>query len=305
MVPRDKRRRLFLGRRHVISLSRLGASAVLSLLLVTSGQIAGAASPRAIPERSDLSDSADSTPGQVGGRIFGTGEKVKVKVLESESDFTSEIWLFAPNRKLIATDEDAGVVASIGRIAPAVELVFGIKVLDTGDTFYTGPAERNPDGRAHALVSDNGDGSYNVKVGFEDLPDESDDDFNDVLFKVSGVAQLKVKLDVRPRSKANRVNTQSRGALPIAILGKPGMKARAVDVESLCFGSVRRPGSGDCTVRHGRGRLADVNGDHRDDLVVRFDIQETQIQPCDRKACIVGRLKDGSRIVGCDTVQAR
>jgi hypothetical protein len=38
----------------------------------------------------------------------------------------------------------------------AVELVFGIKVLDTGDTFYTGPAARNPDGRAHALVSDNG-----------------------------------------------------------------------------------------------------------------------------------------------------
>ena len=288
-----------------ISVSRLGASAVLAMVLVMSGQVAGADSPRTIPDRPGLSDSADSTPGQVGGRIFGTGEKVKVKVLESESAFTSEIWLFAPSRKLLATDEDEGVVARIGRIAPAVELVFGIKVLDTGDTFYTGPAERNPDGRAHALVSDNGDGSYNVKVGFEDIPDEADDDFNDVLFKVSGVAQLKVKLDIRPGSKANRVNTRSRGALPIAMLGKQGMKARAVDVDSLCFGSVRRPASGDCTVRRGRVRLADVNGDHRDDLVVRFDIQETQIQPCDRKACVVGRLKDGSRIVGCDTVRAR
>ena len=148
----------------------------------------------------------------MGGRIFGTGEKVKVKVLESESDFTSEVWLFAPSRKLIGTDEDEGAVARIGRVAPAVELVFGIKVLDTGDTFYTGPADRNPDGRAHALVSDNGDGSYDVQVGFEDLPGEGDGDFNDLRFSVSGVARQKVKLDIRPHSRANRVNTRSRGA---------------------------------------------------------------------------------------------
>ena len=292
-----------------ISLPRLGASAVLSVLLVLSGQLAGAETPRPgstpIPEGSNLSGSTDSAPELVGGRLFGTGEEVMVKVLESESAFTSEIWLFEPTRQLIATDEDEGVVAGVGRVAPAVELVFGIKVLDTGDTFYTGPADRNPDGRAHALVSDNGDGSYNVQVGFEDILGEGDDDFNDVLFSVSGVAQLKVKLDIRPHSKANRVNTRSRGTLPVAVLGKPGMKARSVDVDSLCFGSVRQPASGDCSVRHGRGRLTDVNGDHRDDLVLRFDIKETQVRPSDRKACLVGRLKDGTRIVGCDTIRAR
>jgi hypothetical protein len=64
------------------------------------------------------------------------------------------------------------------------ELVFGIYVQNTGDTFRMGPGFRNPDGIPHANVVDIGGGAFNV--GFEDLFGGGDRDYDDNVFKFEG-----------------------------------------------------------------------------------------------------------------------
>ncbi len=214
-----------------------------------------------------LAAPSQAAPPALGGRLFGIGEAVTVEVLQAESGFTSEIWLVKPTRVLVGTDDATGTVARLGRVTAGTEIVFAIEVLDTGDTFYTGPATRNPDGLSHAWVSDNGDGSYDVRVGLEDLFGGGDGDHNDVVFRVSGVAQQLVTVDVRPDSSGNAVNTRAHGVVPLAVLSTTMFSARALDPLSICFGSAARPLGGDCTERHGRGHLADVNGDRLVDLV--------------------------------------
>lgn len=66
------------------------------------------------------------------------------------------------------------------------ELIFGIYVHNTNQWYYTGDPNRNSDGVLHADVSDIGGGSYQVRVGFEDLPNGGDKDYNDLIFDVSG-----------------------------------------------------------------------------------------------------------------------
>ena len=62
------------------------------------------------------------------------------------------------------------------------ELVFAIFV--EGHTFKMGPAERNPDGLAHAVVKPAGERRYDV--GFEDLLNGGDRDYDDNTFRFSG-----------------------------------------------------------------------------------------------------------------------
>ena len=63
------------------------------------------------------------------------------------------------------------------------ELVFSIYVNNTGHRFFSGPANRNPDGEVHATMIDNNDGTFTI--GFEDLYGGGDLDFNDINFIVT------------------------------------------------------------------------------------------------------------------------
>lgn len=67
------------------------------------------------------------------------------------------------------------------------ELVFRLNSEGT-DNWFTGPASRNSDGFAHAIVTDLGNGV--VRVAFEDLPDGGDQNFADMVFSVSNAAVL-------------------------------------------------------------------------------------------------------------------
>jgi hypothetical protein len=62
--------------------------------------------------------------------------------------------------------------------------VFGITVLNAGPTFFTGPGRRNPDGIAHAEVTETGARTF--LVGFEDVFDGGDRDYDDNVFQFSG-----------------------------------------------------------------------------------------------------------------------
>lgn len=68
------------------------------------------------------------------------------------------------------------------------EITFGIEPAETGNVFYTGPGNRNPDGQIHAIVElMEGQGEIFYRVQFEDLLNLGDSDFNDFVFDVYGV----------------------------------------------------------------------------------------------------------------------
>ena len=122
---------------------------------------------------------------ELGGQLFSSGQPVEVQVLPASAGFTSELWLFEPGpARRIATNRDVGLVVSLGTFPAGAELIFGIVVLNTGNTFKMGPGDRNPDGIPHAIVDFLEPGR--AQVGFEDLFGGGDRDYNDNMFEFRG-----------------------------------------------------------------------------------------------------------------------
>lgn len=62
------------------------------------------------------------------------------------------------------------------------------KTEDADDfTYFSGPMARNKDSKFHLLVTDLGGGTYQFSGGWEDTENGGDEDFNDVMFEISGV----------------------------------------------------------------------------------------------------------------------
>ena len=118
----------------------------------------------------------------LGTQLFSTQRETTITILPSIADFTSEIRLLSPVNRFIATNRDAGATINIGSFGVGEELVFGIFVRDTGQTFKTGPGSGNPDGLAHARVQCLGNGKANVF--FEDTLGGGDLDYNDAVFQI-------------------------------------------------------------------------------------------------------------------------
>lgn len=109
---------------------------------------------------------------------------VKVTILPFEAIYTDEIRLFYRGQsRLIGTNRDVGRVVDLGRFNAGEELVFGIYVRETGNTFRMGPGYRNPDRYAHARVDCLSNG---VKVSFEDnFLGQGDRDFDDAVIRIT------------------------------------------------------------------------------------------------------------------------
>jgi hypothetical protein len=80
-----------------------------------------------------------------------------------------------------------GTTVDLGDVAAGTEIEFGIFVDTTGNTFFDGPASRNPDGFVHAyMVNDYGapDTTY---VGFEDIFGAGADfNYSDEIYSFTG-----------------------------------------------------------------------------------------------------------------------
>lgn len=128
-------------------------------------------------------ESLECRPG-LGGQLFAAGGQVEVEILKSNSDATNDIFLFRAGQTplLIGNDKQTGRVISLGSFPAGSELLFGIKVRQSGDTFRMGPAFRNFDGVAHARV-DCVTGAI-AKVSFEDMRGGGDRDYNDAIIQV-------------------------------------------------------------------------------------------------------------------------
>lgn len=133
----------------------------------------------------------------LGGQLFWTGGDVKITVLPATAGFTSQLKLFSSDPDLfIALNSDVGAVVTIDEATIDAdhdvgdELLFGIFVLNTGQTYLMGPATRNPDGELHAGVDSLGGGVFNV--GFEDLFGGGDRDYDDNVFRFEGGISTRV-----------------------------------------------------------------------------------------------------------------
>jgi uncharacterized protein DUF4114 len=122
----------------------------------------------------------------IGGRLSATGGTVDVVVQPGTAGFPSQLFLLRPDgtRNKLALNTEVGKRVTAGPFPAGNELVFGITMLDSGQTFLMGPASRNPDGIAHAKVTETGVRTF--IVGFEDLLGGGDRDYDDNVFQFTG-----------------------------------------------------------------------------------------------------------------------
>jgi len=125
-------------------------------------------------------------PGVIGGQLFATGGTVDIVVQPATAAFTSQLFLLNPDgtRENIALNTEVGKHVTVGPFPAGQELVFGITVPNDGQRFFMGPASRNPDGIAHAEVTETGVRTF--LVGFEDLFGGGDRDYDDNVFQFTG-----------------------------------------------------------------------------------------------------------------------
>lgn len=158
---------------------RWSAVAGVALLVMAAVPLPAAASPAPV-----AGSAIPLAAGELGGRVFATGDPVELRILPATAGYTSEIWLFGPDGRFIGTNREVGKVIALGSFPAGAELVFGIFVRNTGRTFKTGPGERNPDGIPHGRVEQLAPG--HIRVGFEDLFGGGDRDYDDVQFELRG-----------------------------------------------------------------------------------------------------------------------
>ena len=133
--------------------------------------------------------------------IFEECSVVSLAVQASDALFTNVFWRFGPDSDLGVNSKQVGDSINIGEVPAGTELILGIIVNETGNTFKTGPGSRNPDGEVHAIVSGN-------TVGFEDKAAGepfADFDYDDAMLAISTepcavVQQVTLTVEINPAS---------------------------------------------------------------------------------------------------------
>lgn len=123
----------------------------------------------------------------VGGQLFATGGTVELDVRPATAAFVTELFLQnedGTRGPTLALNTEAGRHVVIGPFPAGRELVFGIFVRNTGETFLMGPGSRNRDGIAHARVTQIAERIFDV--GFEDTLGGGDRDYDDNVFRFTG-----------------------------------------------------------------------------------------------------------------------
>jgi hypothetical protein len=123
----------------------------------------------------------------VGGQLFATGGTVELDVQPASAGFVTELFLRnedGTRGPTLALNTEVGKHVVIGPFPAGRELVFGIFVRNTGETFVMGPGSRNRDGIAHARVTQIAERVFDV--GFEDQLGGGDLDYNDNVFRFTG-----------------------------------------------------------------------------------------------------------------------
>ena len=121
----------------------------------------------------------------IGGNLLADdeGQDVIVTCVGKGGGYTHELYLDNTNT-FICDSADIGTQVNLGTFPAGTELVFRLDVLNSGYSYYTGAAERNPDSEIHVRIDSTESGAY--RFGFEDLYGGGDRDYDDCVFEVSG-----------------------------------------------------------------------------------------------------------------------
>ncbi len=129
----------------------------------------------------------------VGGAITVASDgDVIAKYIGNSASFSNDLYLDSPANGLgiIFNNQTSpiGSTVNLGFFTAGTELIFRLYVNQTGNNFFSGLASRNPDGKAHARVT-NDYSPTETLVEFEDLfgTPEGDDGFNDLRFTFTNV----------------------------------------------------------------------------------------------------------------------
>ena len=114
-----------------------------------------------------------------------------------------------------------------------------------------------------------------------------------------------IDIDIKPGGGLNSINPNSKGLIPVAILGSATFDVTTVDVTTLEFGPDGASPAHDLTdplvyADH----LQDVNSDGFTDLVSHYRTQDTGIAKGNTEACLTGGKTTGDvAIWGCDAIR--
>jgi hypothetical protein len=123
----------------------------------------------------------------LGARLYAKEDRVWVQVLPTDASYTSELWRVSPGPlTYITTSKNYGHLVAVPTL-PGHEVIFLIRVRETGRLYFTGPNYRNPDGIPHAAMD--WIGPWGGILGFEDLFGGGDHSYNDAFFALRGVRE--------------------------------------------------------------------------------------------------------------------
>ena len=97
-----------------------------------------------------------AAPGTEGNYVVASGGDIIATYEGTTAAYTDLLVLASPSNALGTIFNNhaspVGSTVDLGSFAAGTELKFQLNVLNTGNTFFSGPASRNPDGVAHARV---------------------------------------------------------------------------------------------------------------------------------------------------------
>ena len=103
----------------------------------------------------------------------------------------------------------------------------------------------------------------------------------------------KVTINIRPWSKDNKIDLQSKGFIRVAVLSTPEFDAKQVDPKTVLFAGAKPL----CWVR------MDVDRDRDKDLLLLFHIPDLNLTEDSTEAVLDGKTLDGQSFEGRDAVQ--